>query len=1216
MSAGTIDESRARLFRFARNTVLRAGAGTGKTEALTTLYLHLVGGLADPEVWGRQGVQPERVVALTFTEKAALEMRERIAEAVHLLALEALPSGLSSLDASVRERAARHWGSVRGLSQSVVQRVLALADSAVTLGRPLPSGEVWQRVGFALGRARIGTFHGFAAGMLRSAALDIGLDPSFRVIEQEEADRLLRAATLAALSHAARKDVAAVVDLMATAGGVDADADHGLVALIADLVRALEEKGFLADELGVRPVVERVGVQTFMAAETLARFAAACEKTPSLREDGSARRMADLAASIAALGGIETPEQARRCADLLARNPLPGRTRTRRFEALAEETRAAIEALHDASLAILSERLAMHARAVVADAQRRFREQKAQRSVLDFSDLMHRLRDALRDDHRLRRVVKQRFDAVLVDEFQDTSAVQRDLLYFLRERRDRERIVGRGDSLEARDLEPAGLLLVGDAKQSIYAFRNADVSVFLTTERDLAEAGGARLELTDSYRSLDTVIEAINPVSEALLGSGLIAHGESMYDPARDALMAAEQGDGKVRVELLFVPGGRADEVRGAEARAIARRIKTLVEAPGPFAPGWRAPRYDDVAVLIPSWSHLEPLKKALNEQSIPYALLGGPGFWERREVDDLVVLLRFVADPSDRLALASVLRGPLVGLSDAALAYLFARPATLDDLLDPPAQVRQALDADDRARLDEARPTLRRLVRFGATLGPEAVLRLALAERAYAAVLANLPFAAQKVANVDKLVGLAAAAERRGGEESDVAGFVRYVDRMRAAAQREAEADVSDVAKGAVQILSIHAAKGLEWPVVFVAQTSRRRMARSERVLIDKGKRFVALPAGFSANEGFKTLRQDMHAAEDDDQRRLLYVALTRGRDLVVVSGPREEGEGDWRSLSMALLREVPARVRVLAPGEQGPAIPVRADASQEPEQVPSDEVLAQAIDPPLVPRRRLSLLPSALQEFERCPRRYFSLYEIGLDEHPRVLPGAPVLAPSVLLAALKDLLAAVDPGALTMDPEGALSAAAGALGAAHARSALAEAEALARPWVRSPLGEAVARGGALARALPVALALGEGERSVTLYGRVDLVLRGETLGREGLVVVEYALGPAAAWGDAGAASHSLVLEAWRSALARRFAAEGGEPPVIDAAVAFLSSQRAELSFLEPRHTLGKASLEQRVLGLGDALAEGRASARWEGRQRYLCERLRCGFVPRCHGG
>jgi ATP-dependent helicase/nuclease subunit A len=1188
---------RAALFSFSKNTLLRAGAGTGKTEALATLYLHLVGGLCDPEVWPKQGVLSERVVALTFTEKAAVEMRERIAEAVRALSYENAPAGIDSTDPRARERAAKQWASARGLDRAATARLMSLGESAARQGRAMPDRATWQRVGFALGNARIGTFHGFAAGVLRAAALDLGIDPTFRVSEQEEADRLLRESVTEALSSAARAELDAVADLMAAAGGLDPEGDRGVVVRFVSMVHALDEAGVSDDEVLHGPVLDATPPQPFIAADAIERFARACEGASALANEHWPARLLKLAKALSELGVVDDPRRARACVALLRATPLPSKNRTRSIETEARAARAVIESLHDAALAVHSAWLGRAARGVLVDARARFRAAKKRRHVLDFADLLRRLRDAMRDDPRTRRAWKRRFDAVLVDEFQDTNRLQRDLLYLLRERKDAEH---QPRVPEASELEPSGLLLVGDAKQSIYAFRSADVGVFLETERDLVHAGGVSQELVESHRSVDAVLDAINPAAEALLGAGLTAHGERIYDSARDALVAEAAGDGEARVELIFVSGETADEIRELEAQAIARRIKKLVDPFARHAPGWRAPRLDEIAVLVPTWSHTEPVKKALQREGVPYAQLGGPGFWERREVDDLIALLRLVADPADRLALASVLRGPLVALSDAALAHVLGRNTTLDDALDPPAATRDALDDDDRARLDEARPSIKRLVRGGGSLPPDEVLRIALAERNFAAVLAALPFGAQRAANVDKLVGLAQDAARRGGEDGSVAGFVRYVDRMRAAAEHETEVDVADVSSGAVQLLSIHAAKGLEWPVVFVAQTSRRRKIHAERVLVDARKRVVALPADYDAPPAFQELRRDAHASEEDDQRRLLYVALTRARDLAIVSGPASEGDGEWRTLSTALMRLAPTNVRVIKPGLDGPSIGVRAGTAAGVTQ----GALAVAAEPPSQPERRrsasLAIHAEALTEFSRCPRRYAFRYELGAVEQRA--PGAPARQ------RVEDLVRALLRAALPCIAGEEGAAVHSALAAEGEDDALVREHAakIARAALVMSVGRALSQEGALsATGLASALQIQGESQTLSIECAADIVARADALdGPEGAIaLVRVAL-------DGTTQDPSWwreELESARLALASRL----GDATPVRSAVWLVGPERSSVHWLDECDTdRARAQLAE----AGARYASTRDSGEWPGRQRSLCERVRCGFVGRCH--
>ncbi len=1210
-----MSDDRGRWLAFERNTVVRAGAGTGKTEALATVYLHLVGGLASTDVWGKGGVTPERIVALTFTEKAAREMRERITEAVTLLATERLPGALESLDAAERRGAAERWGRLRGTSPAVVARVLALADGAARNGRPLPGPETWQRIAWSLGGAHIGTFHGFAAGVLLRAAADLGLDPAFAVLEQEEADQLLRAAALQALSTFAQRDVTAVVELMATAGGLGETAERGLVTLIASLARRFDEDGVSPALSGVASATEPTEARVALVADALREFAEACATVPALHEDGSDQRVFALAEAVAGLDPMTSPKTAlERMRLLRGLGTLPSRSRTRRIEVVAEQARAQWAALAQDATAMVSLHLGEVMRAVVTAAHAGYTRAKAKRAALDYGDLMRRLRDALRDQTALRREWKQRYDAVLVDEFQDTNRVQRDLLYLLRERRDIEHPLAPGQSLTAAELEPTGLLVVGDAKQSIYAFRGADVAVFLETEREVLAAGGDRLDLTESHRALGSMLEAINPVTAALLGGsgGRLA---GLYDPARDALRARpgqDAGAGDPRVELLLVADGRAEDQRRAEAEAIARRIAAL-SRPADHPVGWRVPRMDDVAILVPTWSHLEPIKRALQARGIPYALRGGPGFWDRREVDDLLTLLRFVADPSDRLALASLLRGPLVGLSDAGLANLFSRASGLEEILDPSPSLRAALAPEDLTRLDEARTSLRRMVRFGPTLGPAGLLRQALAERHFAAVMAQLSFGAQRVANVDKLLGLAAAAEQRGGEGSDLPGFVRWIDRMRAASQRESEADVEEVS-GSVQVLSIHAAKGLEWPVVFVAQTARRPPARTERVLLDSARRFVVMPGGEESSERFKALRKEAHATEEDDARRMLYVALTRARDLLVVSGPTEGGEGDWGRLRAALQGEAPFRVRVWASGEEGDAVAVRARKEAD------DDTAARTPEAvmPSGGRRRLALLGGAVQDLAWCARRFHARHELGLREHGAthgVAEEAGALARRVLLM--------LPWARVVHDPEEALRRVCAAAGLHASGVGGVGALAMLKRFAKTDLSRAVAadEGLVVGKRVPWGLHVLDTETDLCITGELDLVLRGEALGREELLVVRIATGVDVDEGDlpggVGPLDAALELGLGGRALGQRLreGGAGGERRrgEVRGAVVVLSEERDAGAVVLP--WWDDEVIEARALELARGLGEARASGRWEGRPRHVCEGLRCGFIGRCHG-
>jgi ATP-dependent helicase/nuclease subunit A len=316
----------------------------------------------------------------------------------------------------------------------VVARVLALAESAAAQGRPLPSPELWQRIAWSLGNAHIGTFHGFASGVLRRAAVHLGVDPAFSVLEDEDAEVLLRQSACTPWATLAQRDVTAVVELMGASGGLGERNDRGLVTVLTALVRRLDEDGRRADDAGVACAVDPGDMTALRRRDTsptsprparpCPRCAptappSACARSP--RRSG-APHGAHPGGGPRAHAGAARPRAAARAQPHAAH-----RARRRRGPRGPRAARAGRRL-------VVSKHLAGATRTVVAAAQRGYERAKRQRGALDFADLMRRLRDALRDHAPLRREWKRRYDAVLVDEFQDTNRVQRDLLYLLRER--------------------------------------------------------------------------------------------------------------------------------------------------------------------------------------------------------------------------------------------------------------------------------------------------------------------------------------------------------------------------------------------------------------------------------------------------------------------------------------------------------------------------------------------------------------------------------------------------------------------------------------------------------------------------------------------------------------------------------------------------------------------------------------------------------------
>jgi ATP-dependent exoDNAse (exonuclease V) beta subunit len=444
---------------------------------------------------------------------------------------------------------------------------------------------------------------------------------------------------------------------------------------------------------------------------------------------------------------------------------------------------------------------------------------KRARSGLDFDDLELLARDLLRGSPAALRATRERFARVMVDEFQDSAPRQVELFD----------LVAGGD-------EERGIFLVGDELQSIYGFRHADVEVFRARRAALAERDRAAA-LTVNFRSRAPVLDAVNAAFAERFGDGLrplVPGRADAHDGAPDVEVLVTGQDGWEDVDLGTLP--RAQAWRHAEARLLAQRIGDLVRDEGV--------RPEDVVVLLRSATDLPVYERALEEAGLQTLAAGGRGYWGRQVVRDLCAWLAALANPRDEEELYGVLASPLVGLSTDALALIAragrgrawqlieaafgdAEPAggPVDELA---ATLPGLLGDDDRTRLAafHARYVCERdlLPRIGL----DEILRRAVQDTEYDLHVLRLPGGARRLANVHKLLRLAADHERVHGR--DVRGLVDRANAELEADARETDAPVELGDARAVRLMTIHAAKGLEFGVVAVADLGGARPAASRR--------------------------------------------------------------------------------------------------------------------------------------------------------------------------------------------------------------------------------------------------------------------------------------------------------------------------------------------------------------------------------------------------
>lgn len=551
-----------------------------------------------------------------------------------------------------------------------------------------------------------------------------------------------------------------------------------------------------------------------------------------------------------------------------------------------------------------------------------YEQLKRARSAVDFDDLELLAQRLLDERESVRAAWSERFELLMVDEFQDTNPRQLAILHAL---------------------DRGNLFTVGDELQSIYGFRHADVSLFRERRAEL-EQSGRSLPLSANFRSRSELLDVVNAVfaerfpSMARLTAGRIDDAAHETRPAVELLLTDADGweQREALAERIAAGLPPAQAWRQAEARLLAQRVGELV--------GSGRAQAGDVVVLLRASGDLEVFERAL--QLVGLRTLAAVGaFWGHQQIGDLVTYLRALANPLDEEALYGVLASPLGGCSRDCLALLAratqaSRAGVWEVARRAVAPGEEAGTADDAAgllaRIDPRdRSALAAVVglleheRGGAARRTIAsLIERAIERSGYRAHVLGLDWGERRLANVHKLLRL--AREFEASEGRDLRGFLDHVEYLQQAARVEPDAPVEGTEPDAVRLMTVHAAKGLEFPVVCVADLGRQPNARLPDLLVDGarvGLRLMRLDGGGSSPAlAYAELCAERRRREAEEEDRILYVAMTRARELLVLSAsvgfarwPRQ-GPGataiSW--LAPAICPELP---ELLAKGEPAPA-------------------------------------------------------------------------------------------------------------------------------------------------------------------------------------------------------------------------------------------------------------------------------------------------------
>ncbi|HKG34894.1 MAG TPA: UvrD-helicase domain-containing protein [Solirubrobacterales bacterium] len=944
-------EQRAAIDARDRDVFLEAGAGTGKTGVLVDRYCAAI------EV---DEATPESILAITFTDRAAAQLRARVR---------------AELDR--RSRAASEAGDA------------ALAEHLATAVSGLSAG--W-----------ITTIHGFCRRLLASHPVAAGLDPRFGVLDAPAAERT----ATAAFNDVLEEFLAGGDPVRETT--VAAYRPDGLRDLVTGAHAELRSRGELRPRLPDPPTTD--------LPSSLDELEAAAEE--ALAQAGpvaSQRAVIEEALALARSRATRLPSVDELAAVCRKWKP-EGLARFCAAAAVARSRAAEV----DGGLAAYE-----HVRELLELFDRRYEEAKAARASLDFEDLQLLAVALLTESEPLRQAYGERFTHLMVDEFQDTNRLQLRLV-------------------EALTGPATRRFVVGDEYQSIYGFRHADLDVFRGERTRLrGEAAGDRpadvLGLSGNFRARPELIAATNAIGASLLAS---AHPQG-FRPLTAGAPPAEPDPrgGAPSVELLITRGKwDADEIdlalrvddttpkaTVAEARFLAARLSRLAEAGVPRG---------DMVVLLRAFSHVDAFEEALDRAGLRPYVVGGRGYWSRQQAQDMLCLLSVIANPRDEEPLFGALASPAGGVGPETL-WLLRRAGGSGGLWTaaqkaggvwPEADVEQPellerIEPGQRERLASFCAIVLLLREAAPRVALEELIDRAVRETGYDLAILQQHLGTERLANVRQMMRL--AREFEDAEGRDLRGFIDYA-RARAEAGDDPIAATAEEDHDGVRVMTIHTAKGLEFPVVAVADLGRGliqggfppalRLGPGRPPAV--GMRLARMGAESAPLFEMERLRRMAEERDIAEELRLFYVGATRAEERLLLSGVMS-GNGSARRPVIARLPAAfgidevedgatstvpppeprpglgagfaPAEVltRVNDQSPERAAELVRSAGRQRPE-VPTSTgapPLLEHSDPaPALP----ALSYSALAEYERCGYRFHTERVLGLKAAGAGGPGA----------------------------------------------------------------------------------------------------------------------------------------------------------------------------------------------------------------------------------
>ena len=804
------------------------------------------------------GIAPNQIAAITFTEAAASELQERIGEYARQLAAGTVPPPLES---------ALPKGLTPGQLKAIVENVVHLDELTCT------------------------TIHGFCQRLIRPYPVESRMDPGAVMMDEAdgevafdlELNRWLREKLDA---EGAENDALTVAMIGTNAVAFDflnavannrrrwRSCDSGETTLSADalndLFQAISRFESIYVENGIIDPVLDQHVQDFRALSQ--HYQVNLGGDPSFRQLWAAAHPPALGALVAT---GEKFRQLNRKTAYKSACAAAGKS-GQRADTLYQEVNDCYKAIEPHFFRVagqVSECIIARLIGEMGYFDQCYAEYKRAAALMDFDDLLYFARDLLRGNKEVRDALAARYLHVLVDEFQDTDPIQCEILFHL---------CGEDCTSEKwldRPLRPGQLFLVGDPKQSIYRFRRADIGTYQQVKSYIAGSGSV-VSITANFRSRKAILTHVNEQFAKPLEALGFAPLETTHpdQPGQQHVARVPvPGPGELKDSALLRRKREAEVVASVCAKVVGNLEVFDVDTKM-----WRPCEYRDIALLAPVGSDLWVFERALERHGLPLASQAGKGLFRQQEIHDLIAIARVLSNRRDTLALGALLRGPLVGLTEnEILNTMMELPRHEDGSF---ASLTLSTDPQHISNpvAKEVIGVMKGLARKAYSTTPFDLMAAAVDELRVRPKLAlrNPNYAERALANVDQFLEMARPFAVRG-----LRRFAQFVNE-RSKDNESVQEGRCDANADAIQLITVHSAKGLEWPVVIpVNLTSETGRSNNRKVLYDlQHNRLTGKLTGISLPPSYVDCKVQDEAQEAEQRKRLLYVLLTRARDYLIV--------------------------------------------------------------------------------------------------------------------------------------------------------------------------------------------------------------------------------------------------------------------------------------------------------------------------------------------